>query len=117
MVSPIRVLEKAKQVLEENDFCLYHDPRYSHDGIARRTDGIVTAAENVPATQFTLTGAVSRAIYDLTGQTWVTRHDDYERAMYPLQERICYDPSQFLRICDKMGRDGCIKLLNEVLDR
>lgn len=115
MTSPILIQQRAKKILETRPFCLYHDPRLAYDGIARRGDGISTAPENKPAAQFTLTGAVARAVFELTGETWVDRHDDYCNAMMPLWSRVSFDHGKFLRLCDQMGRERCIKLLEEVL--
>lgn len=116
MSSPYRVIQKAIEILETRDFCLFDDPRFNRCGIARRADGTVTSPENLPATMFTLTGAVARAIYDLTGETWIQRATLYDSVMNKLQSRVSYNHRFFLNHCDKLNRDGCIKLLKEVLD-
>lgn len=119
-ISPILIQQRARHILATQTFCLYHDPRFPTDGIARRGDGIVTAPENKPAVQFTLIGAVAKATFELHGSPWTKRpasyEDDYHNAMWPLWSRVSFDHMTFLRLCDKMGRDRCIKLLDEVLE-
>lgn len=115
MTSPILIQMRAKYILEHQPFCMFHDPRFSQDGIARRGDGIATSPENKPAAMYTLTGAVARAVFELTGEPWTIRHEEYCSAMMPLWSRVSYNHARFLRLCDQMGKDKCIKLLEEVL--
>ena len=115
IASPIRILTRAKWIMEHHDFCLYHDPDRKYDGVARRADGLTISAHSKIAAQFTLTGAVAKAVCDVTGEDWIVRHDDYAAAMRPLHERVSFNHMRFLRICDQMGKEKCIKLLEEVL--
>lgn len=115
-MSPIRILSRAKTILETSQFCLYNDPRYPQNGFARRADGTVTAPENIPAVMFTLSGAVIRAIADLSQERWNVNYDDYYNAISLLQQRISFNDHRFLRECDKMGKEKCLKLLDEVLE-
>jgi hypothetical protein len=116
MTSPYRVLQVAKQILEKEEFCLYDDPNYSHCGFARTADGNVTSATNRVARQFTLSGAVARAAYSLSGD-WVSGHGGrcYDGAIIMLQEKSATNPVAFLRHCDKLGKEGCIKLIEEII--
>lgn len=114
-MSPILIQMRAKYIMQRRLFCLYHDPRFEQDGIARRGDGCSTAPENIPAVMFTLTGAVARAVFELTGEPWTARDEDYCNAMMPLWSRVSFNHAKFLRLCDQMGKEKCIKLLEEVL--
>jgi len=116
MTSRFKVLEKARLILHRHEFCLYHDPRFTIKGIARQADGNVTSPENKPAVMFTLTGAVCRAIYDMTKRRWVDEYNVYSAAMRPLYDRVCLDHYQFLIMCDKLGKAKCLALLDEVIE-
>jgi hypothetical protein len=111
-----KVLERARVILEQSPPCLYHDPHFVHDGMARRADGVPTSPENKPAVMFTLTGSVARAVWELTGETWVDRHILYSAALQPIMDRTCLDHTRFLFVCDRLGREKCLRLIDEVLE-
>lgn len=114
MTSPIRILVKAR-VIVQKQFCLFHDPRWEVSAIARRADGEPTAPENKPAVFFTPTGAVARAVFNVTGQNWMDQDNLYKAAMAPLMARTSRDTYQFLRICDQWGMERILALFDEAI--
>lgn len=118
MTSPYRVLQVAKEILEKREFCQYDDPRYPDIyGYARTSSGASTDPVNNAARQFTLMGALARASFDLSGN-WISGHGGacYDIALDKLQSKVSYTNLAFYRHCDKLGKEGCIKLIEEVLE-
>ncbi len=114
MTSPIRILVKAR-ILIDKKFCMFHDPRWPDCGVARRADGVPTAPHNKPAVLFTPTGAVARALFDMTGFDWVTQHDLFAMAMMPIWKRTTSNQTAFLRICDQWCKERILELFDEVI--
>lgn len=118
MTSPYRVLQVARDILNDRPFCKYTDSRYHGIcGYARTSTGNRTDPVNRTATQFTIMGAVARASAQLA-DGWIDGHGGacFDSAMKMLQKRVNKRDYEFFSHCDKIGKSGCIKLIEEVLD-
>jgi hypothetical protein len=116
MTSPYRVLQVAHKILTEETWCRYEDEDCGNCGTARTAEGRKTSPRNATAVQFTLIGAIARAVNDLCDSDYLIGHgwNVYVAALKLVQPKHLND-LQFALYCDEIGYKGCKELLEKHL--